>query len=153
VCYKYNWPIVSFSNTCKYRVQPYFSMKRGLIFLSLLFFLGIHFSKAANSLPQSLDSTKINIKSLIAIWVSTDSTKLKIEFVNSKLHELHLKGFINFCFYFSINSSNFVYEEGVHIAWPPYSCKIKLVDETHLKVFFMQNYAYNNPPMLFRKLN
>lgn len=102
--------------------------------------------------PQKKDSTKIQKSTLLGQWESTDSSKLKIEFALNNLDELQLNGFAHLSFLFWGDSSHVVFSEGVHIAWPPVSCKLELVDQTHLKLFIMDNYAYNNPPMIFQKL-
>ena len=96
-------------------------------FLSLLIFSNITYSQSSNGSIDSVSkSSYLSPEKLIGTWISADSTKTRVEFID-KGYELILKFENDHPYYFPKDSVGNVSTSGYFPMWPPPGCNLEFI--------------------------
>lgn len=117
--------------------------------ISILFLLFIELALLAQTKGYSIKaankSNKISLTDIIGNWYTVDSSASKISFINSNNYFVEIAGIKH-----GVGNYGFrVYGDSVSVNgtspnWPPYDCRLRLINSTHLEIEFYQ-FFYTEP--------
>jgi hypothetical protein len=115
-------------------------MKRklySLLLSSIVFGSIVLFNATAQTTSNVSANQFIDPRRLTGIWHLADSTHYTIEFLDYPADfVLETRG--NGAYYFSKDTTGFVYSKGVMAAWPPFDCELSFLSNDTLKLTHSQ---------------
>jgi hypothetical protein len=121
----------------------------------ILFVILIHGGSNAQTNVDSFrvanSPTKIAINDVIGDWVTGDSLKAKISFVNEGF-DIYIRGLNhgvgNYIFMIEKDS---IFVNGTAANWPPYDCTLRLIHRNELEIFFYQYFSKELTNVVYRR--